>query len=160
MEQSSLFDKPERKAKPGGKKVDPAPLDDVIANEAEVRELAREYFELPDAEPPLLKAKREQAARANGAHLRGMVAKWAPYETAKGHVSIHDPGSGEWHDVVHKHAPGWAKWEARRRASLYKSGNRHAYDLTSAQMEEIWQQEHTAQEEGIVEDHPLEEDAV
>jgi hypothetical protein len=132
MEQSSLFDQPERKAKPGGKKVDPAPLDDVIANEAEVRELAREYFDLPDAEPPLLKAKREQAARANGAHLRGMVAKWAPYETAKGHVSIH----------------------------VYKSGNLHAYDLTSAQMEEIWQQEHTAQDEGIVEDHPLEEGAV
>lgn len=152
MEQISLFDD-------GTPRRDADSPDEVIASEAEVRELAREYLSLPDAEPPLLKAKREQAARANGAHLRGMVAKWAPYETAKGHVSIHDPWSGEWHDVVHKHAPGWAKWEARQRASLYKSGDRHAYDLTSAQMEEIWECEHTDDvEAGIIEDHPIEED--
>jgi hypothetical protein len=40
-----------------------------------------ENFSLPtpsDADPPLLKAKREQAAREAGAHLREMVAKWAP----------------------------------------------------------------------------------
>jgi len=34
-----------------------------------------------------------------------MVAKWAPYETAKGHISINDPVNGEWHDVVDKGAP-------------------------------------------------------
>jgi hypothetical protein len=66
-----------------------------------------------------------------------MVAKWAPYETAEGHISIHDPVSGEWHDVPYKDAPRWAKWEARRRAELYRSGHRHAYDLSSAQMHEI-----------------------
>jgi hypothetical protein len=151
MEQTSLFDNAKDQ-------IVTDPDDEVIASESEVRELARECLSLPDppgAEPPLLKAKQEQAARANGPRLRGMVAKWAPYETAKGHISIHDPGSGEWHDVALRHAPGWAKWEARRRAELYRNGGRHAYDLTSAQMEEIWQEEHPAMpEEGIVEDHP------
>ena len=151
MEQSSLFDND------GRHRSTPNNDNNVIANEAEVRELAREYFDLPELryEPPLLKAKQEQAARQNGSRLRGTVAKWASYETAKGHISIHDPGSGEWHDVALKHAPGWAKWEARKRTDLYKSGNRHAYDLTSVQIEEIWQKEHPAMsEEGIVDDHP------
>jgi len=116
-----------------------------ISSISEVREIAREYFNLPECPPEaelaLLRAKREQAARNSGAYRRGMVAKWAPYETAEGHISIHDPVSGEWHDVPYKDAPRWAKWEARRRAELYRSGHRHAYDLSSAQMHEIWMRE-------------------
>lgn len=131
----------------------------VITSEAEVRELAREYFNLPGAEPPLLRAKREQAARDSGAHRRGLVAKWAPYETARGHISIHDPGSGEWYDVQYKDVSGWAQREARRRAELYKNGNRHAYELNSAQMHEIWQEEHPPESDYIVEEHPLDNDA-
>lgn len=160
MNQSSLFEN-DAAAKPKPGKVSD---DNLLSSVAEVRELAREFFGLPPEGPPalpvespLLKAKREQAARESGAHLRGMVAKWAPYETAKGHISIHDPDSGEWYDVVYKEAPGWAKWEARRRTELYKASNCHAYDLTSAQMHEIWKAEHTETEEGIVEDHPLPE---
>jgi hypothetical protein len=105
MNQLSLFGERDRD---GEEKAYVVGAADVIADEAEVRELAREYFSLPtpsDADPPLLKAKREQAAREAGAHLREMVAKWAPYETAKGHISIHDPVNGEWHDVVYKGAP-------------------------------------------------------
>jgi hypothetical protein len=106
MNQLSLFGERDRD---GEEKAYVVGAADVIADEAEVRELAREYFSLPtpsDADPPLLKAKREQAAREAGAHLWGMVAKWAPYETAKGHISIHDPVNGEWHgewhDVVYR----------------------------------------------------------
>jgi hypothetical protein len=127
----------------------PEPL---ITAEAEVRELARQVLGAPKArrktryEPPLLRAKREQAARL------GLVAKWAPYDVAKGHIRIHDPGFGEWYDVPYKDAPSWAQREARKRAELYKSGDRHTYELNARQMEQTWQAEPDA---GIVEDHPL-----
>ncbi len=151
MDQASLFDDA---SAPRAQEVPK------ITSTAEVRELAREYFNLPIAEPPLVKAKREQAARAACADRRGLVAKWAPYEIARGYVSIHDPTEGEWHDLPWKASPSWTRWEARKRAEMYRAGDRHAYDLTSTQMHEIWQAEHPAdeEEEGIVEDHPVEED--
>ncbi len=152
MNQLSFFGKPQRNG-------DSSENEDAISSIAEVRELAREYFNLPDAEPPLLRAKREQAARDSGAHRLGMVAKWAPYETARGHISIHDLGSGEWHDLPYREAPGWAQREARRRAELYKGGDRHAYDLTSAQMHEVWEADHPPEPDYIVEEHPLDNDA-
>ena len=155
MNRPSLFDNRVDKGENGKVRAD-----EVLSSVAEVRELGREYFGLrppPAAEPPLLKAKREQAARDSGADLRGLVAKWAPYETARGHISIHDPGSGEWHDVTYKDSSPWARWEAKRRTELYKAGNRHAYDLSSTQIHAIWEAEHTEPEEVIVEDHPLPE---
>jgi len=154
MKQISLFDDDNDRLE------EEAPI---ITSAAEVRELAREYFNLPPqpaklAEPPLLKAKREQAARASGAAWarRGLVAKWAPYDIAKGYVRIHDPTTGEWHDLALKETPDWAQREARKRAGLYKAGDRHAYELTSAHMQELWDAKHP-EEEGIVEDHPPEE---
>jgi hypothetical protein len=84
----------------------------------------------------------------------GLIAHWS-YEF--GYVSLHDPTSGEWHDLPTKEAPSWAGWEARRRKQLYKDGNRKAYRLTAREMEEIWKAEHTSDPEGIVEDYPLEE---
>jgi hypothetical protein len=70
----------------------------------------------------------------------GLVATWS-HEF--GYVSMHDPTAGE----------------AHKRKQLYKDGNRKAYRLTSREMEKIWEAEHLASEdEGIVEDHPLEED--
>ena len=136
-----------------------SPADYVLGSIAEVREFAGEYLSTPEAESPLRRAQREQAARANGAHLRGMVAKWADYEIAKGHISMHDPGSGEWHDITYRDAQSWARWEARKRTELYRGGDRRAYELTSRQMEQIWEQDHAEPTDLIVEDHPIEEEA-
>ena len=86
----------------------------------------------------------------------GLVATWS-HEF--GYISMHDPTAGEWHDLQVKDAPSWAVGEAHKRKQLYKDGNRKAYRLTSREMEKIWEAEHLASEdEGIVEDHPLEED--
>lgn len=82
-----------------------------------------------------------------------MVATWA---ATFGFVSIHDPTTGEWHDVQTKQAPDWALAEASTRKTLYKSGNRKAYSLNAPQMEEIWETEHPPSEEGIVEEYPIE----
>jgi hypothetical protein len=87
---------------------------------------------------------------------RGLVARWS---SEFGYVSIHDPLEGVWWDVSTKDAPSWAKSEASRRKALYRAGNRRAYDLTSSQMERMWEAERAAEppDEGIVEDHPIEE---
>ena len=47
--------------------------------------------------------------------------------------------------------------DARRRKEQYRGGNRRAYRLTSSEMEELWRAESSV-DEGIVEDHLLEED--
>ncbi|MDQ5827111.1 MAG: hypothetical protein M3441_23345 [Chloroflexota bacterium] len=89
------------------------------------------------------------------AHL-GLVAKWS---REFGYVSIHDPTTGEWHDVETKDAPDWAVGEAHKRKSLWKAEDRRAFNLTREQMEAIWEEEHPpseATELGIVEEHPLE----
>ncbi len=76
---------------------------------------------------------------------RGLVAKWSP--KAFGFTSIHDPTTGEWHDLRTKDAPAWAKGEAMKRKELYKGGNRRAYDLRASEMREIWELETAAEEE-------------
>ncbi len=86
----------------------------------------------------------------------GLVATWS---REFGYVSIHDPTAGEWYDLRTKDAPDWAVREARRRKELYKDGNRKAYRLTSREMEEDWEAERVPESEGIVEDHPVEEEA-
>jgi hypothetical protein len=85
----------------------------------------------------------------------GLVATWS---TEFGYVSLHDPTSGEWHDLLTREASPWATWEARRRKELYGDGNRKAYRLTSREMAEIWKAERAPETEGIVEEHPLEEE--
>jgi hypothetical protein len=85
----------------------------------------------------------------------GLIATWS---AEFGYVSIHDPTTGEWHDLPTREAPQWATWEARRRKELYREGNRRAYRLTSREMEEIWKAERAPETEGIVEEHPLEEE--
>jgi len=90
------------------------------------------------------------------AHLRdggrGLCAKWSKHF---GYVSIYDPVEGKWYSVATGDAPPWALNEARRRKALWKSGERRAYDLTAADIEEHWQAEQVDSEadEGIVEDH-------
>jgi hypothetical protein len=56
---------------------------------------------------------------------------------------LHDPATGERHDLPTKDAPDWAVREARRRKELYKSGDRKAYRYTSGEMEEVWESEQT-----------------
>jgi hypothetical protein len=85
----------------------------------------------------------------------GLIAKWAG---EFGFVSIHDPTTGEWHDLHTKEAPDWARREAHKRKGIYRSGNSKAYRLTSREMEEIWEAEYVPELEGIVEDHPIEDE--
>jgi hypothetical protein len=85
----------------------------------------------------------------------GLIAMWS---IEFGYVSLHDPTTGEWHDLPTKEAPTWAMWEARKRKELYRDGNLKAYRLTSREMEYIWEDEPTSEPEGIVEDQPVEEE--
>jgi hypothetical protein len=82
----------------------------------------------------------------------GLIATWS---AEFGYVSLHDPTTGEWHDLKTTVAPEWAVGEARRRKELYKSGNRRAYRLSARDMEDLWKSDQPS-EEGIVEDYPVE----
>lgn len=131
-----------------------------VTSEAEVRELARDFFDLPEpppAEPPLLAAQRRRRAEVEGANRRGLVARWS---RAFGFIEIHDPTEGEWHDLPWKDAPSWTRWEARKRKALHKSGDRRASERSSRDMEELWREEHPPEPEvGIIEDYPTEDEA-
>lgn len=95
----------------------------------------------------------QEARRLRRAWHLGMIAKWS---RTYGYISTHDPTTGTWHDLQIKDAPDWAKGESATRKSLYRAGEKHAYNLTSAQMEEIWESEQP-QDEGIVEEYPVED---
>jgi hypothetical protein len=94
---------------------------------------------------------RARAGRAARAGARGLTARWTK---EYGFIELHDPLTGETHDIKTEDAPRWAKWEAGTRKRMYKAGRKDAYRLTSAQMAQIWDEEHfVPEEEGIVEDH-------
>jgi hypothetical protein len=101
--------------------------------------------------PESLTAK---SAKTTEPERLGLIATWS---AQFGYVSMHDPTTGEWHDLQTKDAPEWVVGEARRRKEQYRAGNRRAYWLTSSQMEEHWRAESPV-DQVIVEDHPLEED--
>jgi hypothetical protein len=115
---------------------------------------------------PLIESEDEVFALARGilpslkAEALGLVAKWADYKKAKGHISIHDPGSDEWADLPYEAAPSWAQREARKRSEIYRStGDARAFDYTAAEMHAIWEEEGPPQkEEGIVEEYELPDD--
>jgi hypothetical protein len=76
----------------------------------------------PGAAPP----KREPAAlsafawrKLEQASEMGLVAMWSRHQ---GYISIHDPTTGEWHDLRTEDAPDWAVGEARRRKRARKGG--------------------------------------
>jgi hypothetical protein len=124
-----------------------------IESEAEVFALARERLGLVGEEVLEIMVQlleRKQAAAA----ARGLTAKWS---RTFGFITMHDSTTGEYHDIPTKDAPAWAKWEAGKRKMLWRAGHRNAFDLTSAQMAQIWATEHPPPEEGIVEEHPLED---
>jgi hypothetical protein len=154
MNQPSLFDDDAQKRDTYAGN---AKEEGLVSSVAQVRELARKFFPLPPDPPePRKRVRRPSPEEKSAARRRGMVAKWSK---EFGFVSIHDPSSGEWHDVALKDASPWARWEARKRKELSKAGDRHAYELTSRHMAQIWEAEHEREEveEGIVEEHPLEE---
>jgi hypothetical protein len=96
-----------------------------------------------------------KTGKNTAAEEMGLVAAWSG---EFGYIALHDPTTGEWHDLRTEDAPPWAKSEAFKRKDLYKAGNRRAFRLTAREMEEIWEQEHSAPEdEGIVEDHPIDD---
>jgi hypothetical protein len=130
-------------------------MESTLNNEKEVFDLAREHFGIATEETPEIIA-RIQAQRKEAAGRRGLTAKWS---RVFGFITLHDPTTGEVHNVPTKGAPAWAKWEASTRKTLYRFGRRDAYDLTRARMEEIWHKEHplAQDDEGIVEEHPLED---
>ena len=80
----------------------------------------------------------------------GLVATWS---AEFGYVSLHDPTTGELHDLKTTVTPEWAVGEARQRKELYKSGNRRAYRLSARDMEEVWKSDQPP-DEGIVQDYP------
>jgi hypothetical protein len=82
----------------------------------------------------------------------GLITAWS---AEFGYVSLHDPTTGEWHDLKTTVAPEWAVGEARRRKELYKTGNRRAYRLSARDMEEVWKSDRPP-EVGTVEDYPVE----
>ncbi len=131
---------------------------DRIRSEGEVFEIARACLghsaPVEDSGPAPAFIARSRERRAQRAGEVGLVARWSK---KFGFVSIHDPTTGEWHDVGWKVAPSWAKWEARKRKELGRSGDGRAYDLPASGIREIWEAENLlAQEEGIVEEHPVE----
>ncbi len=109
-----------------------------------------------NAQSPTAKTAETANGYKDGASELSLIATWS---REFGYVSIHDPTAGEWYDLRTKDAPDWAVREARRRKELYKDGNRKAYRLTSREMEEDWEAERVPESEGIVEDHPVEEEA-
>ncbi len=133
---------------------------DRIRSDGEVFEIARACLgrsapvEDSGAAPGFIARSRER--RAQRAGEVGLVARWSK---KFGFVSVHDPTTGEWHDVGWKVAPSWAKWEARKRKELSRSGDVRAYDLPASSIREIWEAENRSSgEEGIVEEHPVERD--
>ncbi len=117
------------------------------------REDLRSRFEesLRHAKNPTVKTSKTSTE----AEALGLVATWS---VDFGFVSMHDPTSGEWHDLPTKEAPEWAAREARKRKELYRDGNRKAFRLTSREIGKILEAVRPVEEEGIVEEHPVEEE--
>jgi hypothetical protein len=112
------------------------------------REAESENPETPTSAP-------SETSKTPEAEDLGLVAAWS---VEFGFISVHDPTSGEWHVLHWKDAPGWARWEVRKRKELYRNGNRKAHRLTSREMARIWEAESPpAEDAGIVEAHPIEE---
>jgi hypothetical protein len=118
------------------------------------REAQNRHAARPDKKPESPVTRTDKTDKTSEAEDLGLVASWS---VEFGFISVHDPTTGEWHDLHWKDAPGWARREARKRKEIYGAGNRRAHRLTSREMGEIWAAENPpAEDAGIVEDHPIE----
>jgi hypothetical protein len=130
--------------------VTPEILEELRANKATLIEaLRREPSSAEPDPPPFIQRELDRASEL------GLVAKWS---RTFGYVSLHDPTSGEWHDVATEDAPPWARWEASKRKELWRSGDRRAYDLTASEMQGLWDRDHPPEPDFITEEHPLPDD--
>jgi hypothetical protein len=116
----------------------------------EVFDLAREVLGVEGDSSPEVGAPATLTLKR--AALRGLTAKWS---REFGFITLHDPSSGESHDIPTSDAPDWAKWESGERKRRWRAGDRRAFDLSAREIEAIWDKERPPPEEGIVEDHPL-----
>lgn len=112
--------------------------------------------------PKTPKTRTDKTKNSLEAERLGLVATWS---IEFGYVSIHDPTSGEWHDLPTEDALDWAKREARKRKDLYRAGNRKAFRLTAREMEELWESEQVEMwdhpavtEKGVVYEDYIEEE--
>jgi len=86
--------------------------------------------------------REEQERLAQRASELGLVAKWS---RDFGWVSVHDPTTGEWHEVTTKDGsysrPPWSNpWmlnECQLRKRLWKEGRRDAFELSSAALKAL-----------------------
>ena len=90
---------------------------------------------------PTLKTCTDKTDKTSESAWLGLIATWS---AEFGHVSLHDPTTGDWHDLKTTVAPEWAVGEARR-----------AYRLSARDMEEVWKSGQPT-EEVIAEDYPVE----
>ncbi len=100
----------------------------------------------------LIEAIQTRRRKLERASALGLVAKWS---REFGYISIHDPTTGEWHDLQTEDAPDWTVSEARKRKDFWRAGDGRAYERSAAEMERLWQKEHPPEPGLIVEEHPL-----
>jgi hypothetical protein len=66
----------------------------------------------------LIRLLERERLRLEAADRRGLIIKWAK---EPGHVALHDPSTGEWHEVAAADCPPWvledAKSHRRRRGA-------------------------------------------
>jgi hypothetical protein len=60
----------------------------------------------------LIRLLERERLRLEEADRRGLVIKWA---TQPGYISIHDPTTGEWHEVAASGCPPWVLDDAKAR---------------------------------------------
>jgi len=78
--------------------------------------------------------RRSSESQREQADALGLVARWS---RQFGYIAIHDPTTGEWHDVTTKDSPDWAKSEAFLRARLRKVRGITRL-LSRAELEQFW----------------------
>jgi hypothetical protein len=82
----------------------------------------------------------------------GLVARWS---SEFDYISVHDPTTGEWHDLAMQDAPPWAKAEAFKRKEL-RTLHGVTRLLSRAELEDIYHEEREREaaalaDEGLVE---------
>ena len=88
-------------------KVDGLTLRVDAPEEAATEELCRTLREHKRA---LIRHLDRERLRLEAADRRGLVTKWA---NEPGYIALHDPTTGEWHEVLASECPSWTVREAK-----------------------------------------------
>lgn len=70
----------------------------------ELREVLREH------KRALIRHLERERIRLEAAERRGLVIKWA---REPGYIALHDPTTGEWHEVLASECPPWVLEDAK-----------------------------------------------